>query len=629
MPPRKPSTKRRLVKSAAVVASGGVGQQVHEHGRRGWMRLVAATLMPLFILGTLEVGLRLVGYGYSTRLFLPRTIDGQRFLVPNEKFAHRFFPPSLARAPLSGRIAAHKPPGTYRIFLLGESAAYGDPEPSFGMGRYLEALLESRYPAIDFEVVCVAMAAINSHVILPIARECAQYDGDLWVIYMGNNEMIGPYGAGSVFGEQSASLGFVRTVLAVKTTRVGQVLDQLIGGVRGGSSAPESWGGINMFRKNQLRHDDPKRLRTYENFKTNLNDILEVGKRAGVPVVLSTVSVNLRDCSPFGSLHAVGLNPERLAEWERLFKEGVSLEADNSLQAALEVYAKAAAIDPEFAELQFRIGTCQLASGDRTAAWESFARARDHDVLPVRADTRINRIIRDAMTAVNGVDAEDTLARQTPDGIPGQELFYEHVHLTMTGNELLARIVAARVEDQLPATIKNGGTPLPEEVESEASNRRLAVTAWDQKRVWDLALARISGPPFTSQSSHPRNLKYCAERAKDVASRLSSDSLARDQELYDAALTDHPNDTLLRWNYAQFLERTGRLPEAVDQGIEVCDRLPQASWPHFFVGSVMARLGRIQESADYLQRALRISPDLAIARAELEGIRRRYPAAIR
>ncbi len=29
--------------------------------------------------------------------FLPNTIDGQEYLVPNEKFSYRFFPPALAR----------------------------------------------------------------------------------------------------------------------------------------------------------------------------------------------------------------------------------------------------------------------------------------------------------------------------------------------------------------------------------------------------------------------------------------------------------------------------------------------------------------------------------------------------
>lgn len=592
------------------------------------MRLAAATVVPLLILGTLELGLRLAGFGYQTRLFLPLTIGGEEFLVTNEKFAHRFFPPELARAPLANRMAAHKPEGTYRIFLLGESAANGDPDPSFGVGRYLEALLETRYPSTDFEVVCVGMAAINSHALLPIARECAEHDGDLWIVYMGNNEMIGPYGAGTVFGEKAPSLGFVRTVLALKTTRVGQLLDRLIAGIRGGSSAPEAWDGINMFGKNPLRHDDPKRLRTYENFKGNLDDILDAGKKAGVPVVLSTVAVNLRDCSPFASLHAAGLPPGQLAEWERLFKEGAGLEAAGSFQAALDVYTKAAAIDADFAELPFRIGTCQLALGDHGAARQSFERARDLDVLPVRADTRINRIIGEAAAGVNGVDAVEEFSARTPDGIPGQEMFYEHVHFTMAGNELLARILAAEVEEQLPAAIKGRAVALTADQESEACRRHLAATDWDQRRVWELALGRISGAPFNSQSSHARNRQYCGDRISEADYKITPQSHARDEQMYEAALAARPDDTLVRWNYAQFLERNGRLSEAVKQGSMICERLPQASWPHYFVGSVMARLGRMPEAADYLRRALRLSPDLQIARRELEAIRWSRPSAV-
>ena len=59
-----------------------------------------------------------------------------------------------------------------------------------------------------------------------------------------------------------------------------------------------------MFKDHQLRYDDPNRLRAYENFKQNLNDILRAGQDAGVPVILSTVGSNLKDCAPFASLHA-------------------------------------------------------------------------------------------------------------------------------------------------------------------------------------------------------------------------------------------------------------------------------------------------------------------------------------
>ncbi len=60
------------------------------------------------------------------------------------------------------------------------------------------------------------MTAINSHVILPIARDCAAQNGDFWVIYMGNNEVVGPYGSGTVFGAQAANLALVRAGCGVQ-----------------------------------------------------------------------------------------------------------------------------------------------------------------------------------------------------------------------------------------------------------------------------------------------------------------------------------------------------------------------------------------------------------------------------
>ena len=411
----QPVAKRRA--AAGGRAPGAPGATGKLSGRRLWlMRLAAATLVPLVILGAVELSLRLVGYGYQTSYFLPSKIAGQNFLLPNPKFAYRFFPPALARAPLPLRMLTEKPANTYRIFLFGESAAFGDPDPAYGVGRYLEKLLTERYPGTDFEVVCVAMVAINSHAILPIARECAELDGDLWIVYMGNNEMIGAYGPGTVFGTKAPRLGIVRTILALKATRIGQLMDSLLAGVRSTSAAPEAWGGIGMFSKNQLRHDDKGRLRAYENLKGNLADILSVGQQAGVPIILSTVASNLRDCAPFASLHASGLAAAELSVWDKLYQEGLAWEAAGSYSNALITYSNAAAIDAEFAELQFRIGTCHLALTNRAAAQRAFVAARDYDVLSVRADSRLNQIVLDAAkpyapAQVLPVDAAHELTR--------------------------------------------------------------------------------------------------------------------------------------------------------------------------------------------------------------------------
>jgi Tfp pilus assembly protein PilF len=116
---------------------------------------------------------------------------------------------------------------------------------------------------------------------------------------------------------------------------------------------------------------------------------------------------------------------------------------------------------------------------------------------------------------------------------------------------------------------------------------------------------------------------------KEVDSKTTTVTPARDRRMHEVALEKNPGDTLLRWNYAQFFERTGKLTEAATQGELICQHLPHSAWPHYFTGSVMARDGRIAEAVDYLQRAIRISPGFSPARQELERIRRKHPSSPR
>jgi hypothetical protein len=133
--------------------------------------------MPLLLLGGLEIVLRLAGYGYSTGFFEKIRVGEKEFLVNNENFSPRFFPPQLARWPDPFIFPATKPPDMVRIFIFGESAAMGDLQPACGASRCLEVLLRQRFPGKKFEVINLGITAINSHVILPIARECARHEG--------------------------------------------------------------------------------------------------------------------------------------------------------------------------------------------------------------------------------------------------------------------------------------------------------------------------------------------------------------------------------------------------------------------------------------------------------------------
>ena len=588
--------------------------------RRVWLfRIFAPVASLLLVIGGLELGLRLCGYGCPTGFFLKTKIGRKDYYVSNDRFGWRFFPPALARTPVPMRMAVEKPAGTYRIFVFGESAAMGDPDPTFGVWRYLRVLLRERFPTNDFEVVCVAMTAINSHVILPIARECARCDGDLWIIYMGNNEMVGPFGAGTVFGSRVAPIPLIRASLAVKSTKVGQLLDSLVQRWRH-SSTPQTWSGLNLFKEHQLRYDDPNRLRACQNFKQNLNDILRAGQDAGVPVILSTVGSNLKDCAPFGSLHSPGLNDVQQSEWDGLYQEGIILESSGNSPVALQKYEKAAVIDPQYAELHFRAGHCRLALTNYQQAMREFELARDDDTLAFRADSRINRIIKDTAKAkanqgVYFLDALDALAQSSPAKIPGNELFYEHVHLNFDGNYLLGRAFAEQTLKLLPKSMLARGKS--EWASAELCDRRLAVSPWDRFRVWQENYSRVSEPPFTGQLNDVPRAKFYISKLQELNSQMTEQTRAQSRATYEEALALSPDDYCLRENFAQFLDQTGDLAEAPGQEQKVNELLPHNPMTPCIIGRLLVRLGKADAAEKSFLRALAIRNDYVPALNEM------------
>ena len=196
--------------------------------RKLWcFRLLVAIGVPLVFLGMLELILRLVGFGYPTGFLLPSERDGQKVLVQNNQFGWRFFGAPWLEYPNPFAFPRSKAPTPFASSFLANRPRWAIPQPRFGLPRMLQAMLKLRYPGTHFEVVNAAMTAINSSVILPIARDCTALDADIWVIYMGNNEVVGPFGAGTVFGQQAPPLPLIRANLALKTTRVGQLIDTL------------------------------------------------------------------------------------------------------------------------------------------------------------------------------------------------------------------------------------------------------------------------------------------------------------------------------------------------------------------------------------------------------------------
>ena len=612
----KRSSKKSQAKSPApnLQKSDEPARKPPSRGRLWSFRLTALAL-PFVLLLVLELGLRITGQGYRTSFFTTeRGADGKDYLLNNDRFTLRFFPPELARWPGTFKLLADKPTDVLRVFIFGESAAMGDPQPSVGASRYLEILLRERFPHQKFEIVNLGITAINSHVILPIARDvAARGRGDIWLIYMGNNEMVGPFGAATVFGSRAPGLSAVRFNLAVQKTRVGQLAVKWLRNL-GGKPANSSWGGMKMFLQNQIPPDDARRETVYKNFDQNLRDIVALGRDSGARIVLSTMSVNLRDCPPFASMLNSNLAPADRDQFNSLFNSGVALQTNNQHSAAAHKFEHASKFDATFSELQFRWAQSLLSLTNITAARERFQRACDVDALPFRADTRINQTIRavareSVSTRFRLCDADTALASAAPDSIAGDDSFFEHVHFNFDGNYRLAKVWAENISAVLPETARPNSTA--DWASQSGCEHAIGLSVWNRDFVVASVLSRMTQPPLSAQFNNTARaaiLQKELNRLRTIQRQTNVANLTR--AVFDIAVAREPNDTDLRENCANFLEAIGDRSAALVHYRRITEIYPHDFYGCLQTGRLLGEAGQRHEAEDYLKRAASHRPSL-------------------
>jgi tetratricopeptide (TPR) repeat protein len=609
-------------------------------GRRKWLfRLAAVVLGPILFFGVLELALRLGGYGYSTNFFLDGSaIEGRPVWMENMRFNRWVFPRDIDPPPnpVPFILPKEKADKTYRIFVLGESAAMGFPDPSMSFARVLEVMLRARYPDIRFEVINASMVAINSHVVLQIARQCAACKPDLFIVHLGNNEVVGPYGAAGVLGPFSPSLPMIRTNMALKSTRTGQLIERLMQSLPRKNQGQLTWEGMLTFINSQIRADDSRMPRIYSHYEANLRDICRVGQDAGIPVVLCTIPVNLKDCAPFQSLHAPALDDGQLAAWEQLYQTGTRLEGEKKYADAIRSYQEADRLDPGYAEIPYRTARCLLAQGDNAGAGREFARARDLDVLRFRTDSHINGIIRDmvASHAEQGVrlaDAEQEFARASSGGIAGEEFFLEHVHMNFKGNWLLARVLFDTISNLAPTVLEARAAEPGGALAEELCARRLARTEWDEFKLgMDLYEPLIRQPPFTFQYDHHEQCQKWEQRLGALDDRLKSGGIDKAISAYQAAVQANPQDWMLRANFGRLLSSRNRLAEAQQQYREVL-RLFHHNWEAYvMVGGLDLKLNQPRDAEKVFRQGIQLDPlnmQLPLCLADALEAQGKYPEA--
>ena len=591
--------------------------------RRRWIyRIGSMTIVPVLIILGIELGLRLVGFGYPTSYFV-KNLENNVYLS-NQNYGRRFFPPPLTRHPFLNSFPVEKPDGVYRIFVLGGSAAKGEPDYSFNFARLLGLMLSHHYPDKKFEIINTAMVAINSHVVLQIAKDCAKLEPDLFVVYLGNNEVVGPFGAGTVFQSFSPNLAMIRASLWVKSLRIGQGLDSLIQNLSGKKDKNRVWRGMEMFLENRVSKEDPRLEKVYNHFEQNLNDIIDIGLESGAKMIVCTVASNLKDNAPFASMHRQDLSKLQRYNWERYYKEGIELEANGRYKEAAAKYSQAVILDDNYAELHYRLANCYMELNRFSEAKDFYIEARDRDSLRFRADSQINQIIKESVldNERNHVYLVDVVksfekSEKTAHQMPGEELFYEHVHMNFFGNYLLAKSVYSQIITILPAVSLSDIDENVPVLSVDQCATLLAFTIWDLHKILGRVLERVTRPPFTNQIDHDLRKMKILEQMNQLENSLSPKALDLIQLVYQRALDKNPNDWMLQNNLAEFYRERGIYKQAKKQWLSVLNTVPNFADVYNNVGALLVKEGKLNEAVDYFFHALDINPYLIEAHINL------------
>lgn len=392
---------------------------------------IFAVLLPLVFLALIELSLWLFDAYPQQPLFYEVEEDGESFMQINSQVGERYFNKNVMPVPnlYPQKFAVDKRPETYRIFCVGGSTTAGFPyEMTVPFPKQLELMLREDQPQKNFEVINLGLSAINSFTVVDWIPEILAQSPDLILMYMGHNEFYGAYGTGSTI-----SLGhdgrIVRLVLKLQKLRVVQMLYSFLRETAEPALANDNPTLMEKVIDDKfIESSSVLRIKTRHNFATNLGVILDKCRSADVPVVVSSLASNMKDQIPLD----VTSNPAK--ESSKAFK----------------LYQK---------------GMREFNQGDTATAYISFQRARNADQVPFRGNDYINEIIfnKASQYGARQVDMEIAFRRASVKGVPGMDLFCDHLHPNPKGYHLMAREFLKTIYDSrlLPSPQERASTSGP------------------------------------------------------------------------------------------------------------------------------------------------------------------------
>ncbi len=296
-PEVSPHSWSRALLVATLLFAAWLLAMVGWPNRRGLLKRAGAILLaPLLFVAT-EAGLTLAGVSplmdvrpsfnpnqVPTQLWQVQKLDGVNFAVTIEGRARQLAFPVV------------KEEDSWRVFVLGESSVHGSYYPlEETFAARIQHNLSTRNPGRKVEVINAGVGAALSDGIAHYAFEALQYQPDLLVLYLGNNDM-------SHFVAMAGFRGFTARSIELRylldRVRLVRVINDLLpeGLLDRFAGAAEDSGYLDL---EQISKDDHRVLLNLAeaNATQNIERVARRARRQGAKVLIAIQAQNQDQCA--------------------------------------------------------------------------------------------------------------------------------------------------------------------------------------------------------------------------------------------------------------------------------------------------------------------------------------------
>ena len=396
-------------------------------------------LLPLLIL---ELGLRWLGPAPKPLEDDPifETEDVGSFFRASQK--HWEIDPSRLEFFRPDQFLNKKPDRLRRIFVLGGSTVQGRPyETETAFSTWLRLRLQTADPIHDYEVVNCGGVSYASYRLAIVLREVLQHQPDAIVLYTGHNEFLEERSYQTLRKPRPLVDGIVNRSRLLQTLARSMrhaPTQRLSSEVQTRLDQPD---GMSLYVR-----DDEWRDAVVTHFEWNLRRMIAACASANVPLLLCRPVSELVDTAPF-KIAPTQLAAEDQPSFETSYR--IALDAKLDPATRIEACESCLAIDPHHAGAHYITGRLRLVQGKIDLAREHLLAARDHDVCPLRATTkllhRLDAVAIETQTPLiqfdGDFDQQHIAGDPIPDGLPDPSRFVDHIHPTIAMHQEIGVIV--------------------------------------------------------------------------------------------------------------------------------------------------------------------------------------------